>query len=142
MVHSMSQTVERSSLDLRYQSYRLRNGAAEARLLASIAERGICGTALDARHERGGGGRDALTQQGLGEPAPGSVEGDEPGRAGDPVSRLLPGLLVHGHVAAVYAHKRRGYPSAIPDLANRVAGQHGWIGVVSLAQLEESDIRD
>lgn len=37
----MSETVERSSLDLRYQSFRLRNGAAEARLLASIAERGI-----------------------------------------------------------------------------------------------------
>jgi ParB/RepB/Spo0J family partition protein len=37
----MSETVERSSLDLRYESYRLRNGAAEARLLASIAERGI-----------------------------------------------------------------------------------------------------
>lgn len=37
----MSQTVERSSLDLRYESYRLRNDAAEARLLASIAERGI-----------------------------------------------------------------------------------------------------
>jgi hypothetical protein len=37
----MSQTVERRSLDLRYQSYRLRNDAAEARLLASIVERGI-----------------------------------------------------------------------------------------------------
>jgi ParB/RepB/Spo0J family partition protein len=37
----MSQTVERSSLDLRYQSFRLRNAAAEACLLASIAERGI-----------------------------------------------------------------------------------------------------
>jgi len=37
----MSQSVERSSLDLRYESYRLRNAAAEARLLASIAERGI-----------------------------------------------------------------------------------------------------
>ena len=37
----MSETVERTSLDLRYQAYRLRNDAAEARLLASIAERGI-----------------------------------------------------------------------------------------------------
>jgi hypothetical protein len=37
----MSETVERGSLDLRYQTYRLRNHAAEARLLASIAERGI-----------------------------------------------------------------------------------------------------
>jgi len=37
----MSETVERSSLDLRFESYRLRNNAAEARLLASIAERGI-----------------------------------------------------------------------------------------------------
>ena len=37
----MSQIVERSSLDLRYQSYRLRNDAAEVRLLASIIERGI-----------------------------------------------------------------------------------------------------
>jgi len=37
----MSETVERSSLDLRYEGYRLRNEAAEARLLASIAERGI-----------------------------------------------------------------------------------------------------
>lgn len=37
----MSEIVERSSLDLRYEGYRLRNEAAEARLLASIAERGI-----------------------------------------------------------------------------------------------------
>ena len=37
----MSEIVERTSLDLRYQSHRLRNEAAEARLLASIAERGI-----------------------------------------------------------------------------------------------------
>ena len=37
----MSQTVERTSFDLRFQSYRLRNDAAETRLLASIAERGI-----------------------------------------------------------------------------------------------------
>jgi len=37
----MSETVERTSLDLRYQAYRLRNDAAEARLLASIAERDI-----------------------------------------------------------------------------------------------------
>jgi ParB/RepB/Spo0J family partition protein len=37
----MSETVERSSLDLRYEGCRLRNDAAEARLLASIAERGI-----------------------------------------------------------------------------------------------------
>jgi ParB/RepB/Spo0J family partition protein len=41
MVQAMSETVERSSLDLRYEGYRLRNEAAEARLLASIAERGI-----------------------------------------------------------------------------------------------------
>lgn len=37
----MSEMVERSSLDLRYEGHRLRNSAAEARLLASIAERGI-----------------------------------------------------------------------------------------------------
>jgi ParB/RepB/Spo0J family partition protein len=37
----MSESVERSSLDLRYEGYRLRNDAAEARLLASITERGI-----------------------------------------------------------------------------------------------------
>ncbi len=37
----MSETVERTSLDLRYQTYRLRDKAHEARLLASIAERGI-----------------------------------------------------------------------------------------------------
>ena len=37
----MSETVERASLNLRYQTYRLRNDAAEARLLASIAARGI-----------------------------------------------------------------------------------------------------
>jgi ParB/RepB/Spo0J family partition protein len=37
----MSETVERTSFDLRYQTYRLRNDAAEARLLASIAERDI-----------------------------------------------------------------------------------------------------
>ncbi len=37
----MSETVERTSLDLRYQTCRLRNEVAEARLLASIAERGI-----------------------------------------------------------------------------------------------------
>lgn len=37
----MSQTVELSSLDLRYEGHRLRDDAREARLLASIAERGI-----------------------------------------------------------------------------------------------------
>ena len=37
----MSETVERTNLDLRYQTYRMRNNAAEARLLASIAERDI-----------------------------------------------------------------------------------------------------
>jgi ParB/RepB/Spo0J family partition protein len=37
----MAETVERNSLDLRYEGYRVRNGAAETRLLASIAERGI-----------------------------------------------------------------------------------------------------
>jgi len=37
----MSETVERTSLDLRYQTHRLRNAAAEARLLASVAECGI-----------------------------------------------------------------------------------------------------
>ena len=37
----MSESVERSSLDLRYEGYRLRNDAAEARLQASIFERGI-----------------------------------------------------------------------------------------------------
>jgi hypothetical protein len=37
----MSELVERSSLDLRYEGHRLRDGAREARLLASIAERGI-----------------------------------------------------------------------------------------------------
>ena len=37
----MSEVVERTSLDLRYQTYRTRNDTAEARLLASIAERGI-----------------------------------------------------------------------------------------------------
>ncbi len=37
----MSESVELSSLDLRYQGHRLRDDAREARLLASIAERGI-----------------------------------------------------------------------------------------------------
>lgn len=37
----MTQSVERNSFDLRFQSFRLRNDATEARLLASIAERGI-----------------------------------------------------------------------------------------------------
>jgi ParB/RepB/Spo0J family partition protein len=37
----MSETVERSSLDLRFEGYRLRDESAEARLLASISERGI-----------------------------------------------------------------------------------------------------
>jgi ParB-like chromosome segregation protein Spo0J len=37
----MSESVERTSLDLRYQAYRLRNNTAEAHLLASIAERDI-----------------------------------------------------------------------------------------------------
>lgn len=41
MVRPMAETVERSSLDLRYESYRVRNSAAESRLLASIAQRGI-----------------------------------------------------------------------------------------------------
>ena len=37
----MTETVELSSLDLRYQGHRLRDTARETRLLASIAERGI-----------------------------------------------------------------------------------------------------
>jgi hypothetical protein len=37
----MTESVERSTLDLRYEGYRVRDGAAEARLRASIAERGI-----------------------------------------------------------------------------------------------------
>jgi hypothetical protein len=37
----MGEQVELSSLDLRYQGYRLRDDAREARLMASIAERGI-----------------------------------------------------------------------------------------------------
>ena len=37
----MSNEIELSSLDLRYECYRLRNRAGEARLLASICERGI-----------------------------------------------------------------------------------------------------
>jgi hypothetical protein len=37
----MSKNVERASLDLRYEGHRLRDDAREARLLASIAERGI-----------------------------------------------------------------------------------------------------
>lgn len=37
----MSETVELSSLDLRFEGYRLRDKAREARLLASISERGI-----------------------------------------------------------------------------------------------------
>jgi len=37
----MRETVERSTLDLRYEGHRLRDDAREARLLASIAQRGI-----------------------------------------------------------------------------------------------------
>ncbi len=37
----MAREVELSALDLRYESYRLRNPGLEARLLASIAQRGI-----------------------------------------------------------------------------------------------------
>ena len=37
----MTRSVELLALDLRYESYRMRNPAVEARLLASIAERGI-----------------------------------------------------------------------------------------------------
>jgi len=37
----MSQSIERTSFDLRFQSYRLRNDVTEARLLASIAQCGI-----------------------------------------------------------------------------------------------------
>ena len=37
----MGREVEPAALDLRYESYRMKNPAVEARLLASIAERGI-----------------------------------------------------------------------------------------------------
>ena len=37
----MNQSVERTSLDLRYEAYRMRNEATEARMLASIAQQGI-----------------------------------------------------------------------------------------------------
>ncbi len=39
--HDLAKEVELSSLDLRYQSYRMKEAAAEGRLLASIAQRGI-----------------------------------------------------------------------------------------------------
>jgi hypothetical protein len=39
----MGQEVELVALDLRYESYRMKNPAVEAPLLASIAERGIEG---------------------------------------------------------------------------------------------------
>ena len=37
----MAEEIEISTIDLRYESYRMKNPALEARLLASIAERGI-----------------------------------------------------------------------------------------------------
>ena len=37
----MSENVELSTLNLRYEGYRLRDDASEARVLASIAQRGI-----------------------------------------------------------------------------------------------------
>ena len=37
----MAREIELGALDLRYESYRMRNPAAEARLLAAMAERGI-----------------------------------------------------------------------------------------------------
>ena len=37
----MPREIEITNLDLRYESYRMRNNAQEKRLLASIAERGI-----------------------------------------------------------------------------------------------------
>ena len=37
----MSENVERSTFDLRYQDFRQRDKAREARLLSSIAQRGI-----------------------------------------------------------------------------------------------------
>jgi len=39
--NGLATEVELSSLDLRYQSYRMKEAAAEGRLLASIAQRGI-----------------------------------------------------------------------------------------------------
>lgn len=46
--------IELSSLDLRYESYRMKNRAGEARLLASICERGIVepleGVEVEDRH--------------------------------------------------------------------------------------------
>ena len=93
----MGQTVERTSLDLRFQGYRLRNDAAEARLLASIAEHSRASpvrrrAAFVARHEHRRRGRDALAQQGVGEHAPRSALRNEPGRTRDPVSRCVPRL--------------------------------------------------
>ena len=37
----MAREIELSTLDLRYESYRMKQPAAEARLLASMAQRGI-----------------------------------------------------------------------------------------------------
>src|SRR5213078_2037719 len=37
----MGQEVELSALDLRYESYRMKNPALEGRMLASIAQRGV-----------------------------------------------------------------------------------------------------
>lgn len=49
----MSEMVELSSLDLRYEGYRLRDGAQEARLLASIRQRGIERPLAGVRADRG-----------------------------------------------------------------------------------------
>ena len=60
-----------------------------------------------ASNDDGRRGRDALAQQGLGQRAPSSAERDEPRGPTNPVPRPVPGLLVHGHAAAVHAHERR-----------------------------------
>ena len=48
----MNQSVERTSLDLRYEAYRMRNEATEARMLASIAQQGIEQPHTRRRHAR------------------------------------------------------------------------------------------
>ena len=50
-----------------------------------------------------------------------SAERDERGGATASVPRRIPRLLVHGHVAAVYAHERRG-PPEIERFVQAVAG--------------------
>jgi hypothetical protein len=114
----MSQEIELSRLDLRYESHRMRQPSVEARLLSDIAERGIAeplegvgNYILLNGFKRYRSARklniSTVPYVSLGKCASRSYRRDESEGAREAILRRVPCLFVYVYAAAVYAHKRR-----------------------------------